>query len=187
MINQYEYNDGGTYRFETLIDENGICVNHSYGEAIYFFIKNEDGTFDNYEYMKDESYKYGGQWVKRYDNSSMDYDMAVQDIPIIDLGDNFDVFTYDEEKGAYVNTEDVTIVLYYLVEGEKYGIDICVSSVEINIVNGAVAKICCEYTVPEDPEETKYSLTCFNFGTTKVILPEGVRENAIQLPEPVYN
>ena len=105
-------------------------------------------------YMKDENGKW--QAVDKEMLEGANAPNGIYVIYILKLDDLYDSFIYDNEKGAYVNKEEVRT-------DNSFGADMPEThdSLEVKFSNGKLALI----------KEGTTSLICYHYGTTEVTLP----------------
>ena len=105
-------------------------------------------------YMKDENGKW--QAVDKEMLEGANAPNGIYVIYILKLDNLYDSFIYDNEKGAYVNKEEVRT-------DNSFGADMPEThdSLEVKFSNGKLAFI----------KEGTTSLICYNYGTTEVTLP----------------
>ena len=172
------------------ISEDGMYVSKANGAYLGYYMKNQDGTFDNYAYFEEEQTNFAAarQWTKLYNDSSLYYDFEVEELWVFDFSESFDAFVYDEAKDAYVCDKEISSSIFVMCEGEKYPIsEITVKSAEITISDGKLVKINCNFTMENHAGVCDVSVSIYDIGTTVVSVPADVLENAVEQPAPIYN
>ena len=178
--------DGSEAHNECHIDENGAYVSYDDGELICYFMRNEDDSFSNYRKTSDNDI-----WEKSPDSTSLFYEDIIAEATLpFSLEDNFDKFIYDQEKGAYLSTQEMLIDCYAIDQkGEKIKIGtLCAFNAEVRVIDGAISYISSEYYFPDRVnDDTQYSFIYWNIGMTKVVLPTYISDNAIESTETPYS
>lgn len=137
-------------------------------DFVYYTLKKNDESFLTYEinyeedtclaHETDDSY-----WLQMKKVSSL----------FLDLGDKFDLFTYDAQSGSYVSTAPMEVEVFGY-EGESL-FAMPFQRISVNIADGNVCAIHAKYTVINDLlEEMQVDFYFYNMGFTVVKVPQAI-------------
>ena len=153
------------------VDANGAHMNMR-GNLAY--TKTTDGqTYVTYSKALLED-----NFVKYKDQSKQYYDYIVEETVLeISFLDNYEKFTYNEEKGIY-ECKEVIVAKAHYYEKDKEPDDIYCRYSAVVVVNGKISSIYAEYSFESLDSSISY-FEYYNIGSTVVSIPEYVVETAI--------
>lgn len=173
--------------------EDGVYY-HIPGAREFYSVKNSDGTYTTYaREAKSAELSDSDPFYKLTDTSDKYLKQAqTETILLVSFADNYDKFTYDEAKGAYVCADPIPTTPR-LADGTPYPQQMYCFNNVVKVADGKISYIYSEYyfvypngTTSKD-EGVKASFTYANIGMCKVTVPKIVSENAVSDPNYVFH
>ena len=146
-------------------------------------MKTSDGKFVTYRRME-YSYNLNTPFTKLTDETDYLYKGAKNNTFMhVSFEDNFELFSYDYEKGEYVCSEDISAITYKS-DGTVDERKIYCYDITVRIVDGKINYISMNYYFEDEGRELYLrTLTYENIGMTVVKVPSEVVEGATNTVE----
>lgn len=184
----------GTQHNHCITTENGVYYQIP-GFREFYSVKNADGTCTTYAR---EVTEYGNDltdsdpFYKLSDTSDKYLKQAqTETVLAVSFADNYDKFTYDEEKGAYVCATPIKTTAY-MADGTPLPHDMYCYNNVVKVADGKISYISADYYfvasdgTRSDADGSKASFIYANIGLCTVTVPKSVSENAISDPNYVF-
>ena len=190
------HDEWGTQHNHCIVTETGVY--YQIPDSIEFYsVKNSDGTCTTYARQYSDIAEGSTldkiPFYKVPDTSSKYLENAqIETILSVSFKDNYQKFTYDEEKGSYVCAEAIPVKAY-LANGIPYPNDMYCFNNEVKVADGKISYISAEYYFVYDDGSTSIedgvdsSFTYANIGICEVTIPKTVIENAVDDPDYVLH
>lgn len=150
----------------------------------FYTAKGDDGTYATYINYQGYGATRSG-FAKLSDNTTDKYYTiaATEALLQISFAENFEKFTYDKEKGAYVCAEEIGAIMF---DGEGQPLPetmTCYNSV-VKVADGKITHVEADYYLGEELEEgMSYHFCYYNIGMTEVVVPQSVIDSAVEKTE----
>ena len=163
------------------------------GYREFYSVKNSDGSYTTYaREAKTHELTDSDPFYKLSDTSGKYAAQATTETVLaVSFADNYDNFTYDAEKGAYVCSSPIKTAAYS-ADGTPYPMEMYCYNNVVKVADGKISYISADYyfVYPDGSsskdEGVQSSFTYANIGMCTVTVPKSVSESAISDPDYVF-